>query len=116
MASATQPDLPKVIIELDRTNYLLWKSHLLPIFNGSDLMGMINGTITEDSNPTINLAFLEWKKKDQLFSRAFTSQTNARYYQIKHDLSTIRKGSKSVTEYMDRIRLLTYELLLFNNQ
>ncbi|KAK0597068.1 hypothetical protein LWI29_021511 [Acer saccharum] len=153
MASATQsaplfPKLPKVIIKLDRTNYLLWKSQLLPIFYGSDLMGMIDGTvsapsetITVDSNPTINPEFLAWKKKDQLLlswlhttmtpqvfaqvinyttahstwqalARAFTSQTNARYYQIKHDLSTIRKGSKSVTEYMDRIRLLTDELSL----
>ncbi|KAK0602720.1 hypothetical protein LWI29_036303 [Acer saccharum] len=153
MASATQstplfPKLPKVIIKLDHTNYLLWKSQLLPIFYGSDLMGMIDGTvsapsetITVDSNPTINPEFLAWKKKDQLLlswlhttmtpqvfaqvinyttahstwqalARAFTSQTNARYYQIKHDLSTIRKGSKSVTEYMDRIRLLTDELSL----
>jgi hypothetical protein len=48
----------------------------------------------------------------EALSRAYTSQTNARYYQFKHDLSTIRKGSSSITEYMDRIRLLSDELSL----
>ncbi|KAI9185046.1 hypothetical protein LWI28_003659 [Acer negundo] len=59
-------------------------------------MGMIDGTVSAPSE-TITVD---------------SNQTNARYYQIKHDLSTIRKGSKSVTEYMDRIRLLTDELSL----
>ncbi|KAK0584750.1 hypothetical protein LWI29_017933 [Acer saccharum] len=151
MASETSPlipKLPKVIIKLDRTNYLLWKSQLLPIFYGSDTIGMIDGTISApsetivvDSKTICNPAYSKWKKNDQLLlswlhttmtpavfaqvinyktahstwealSRAYTSQTNARYYQIKHDLSTIRKGSSSITEYMDRIRLLSDELSL----
>lgn len=48
----------------------------------------------------------------EALDRAYTSQTNARYYQIKHDLSNIRKGSYSITKYMDRIRRLTDELSL----
>lgn len=94
-----------------------------------------------DSKTVPNPAYLEWKKKDQILlswlhttmrptvfarvigyktarstwealDRAYTSQTNARYYQIKHDLYNIRKGSYSITEYMDRIRRLTDELSL----
>jgi hypothetical protein len=48
----------------------------------------------------------------EALDRAYTSQTNARYYQIKHYLFNIRKGSYSITEYMDRIRRLTDELSL----
>lgn len=45
-------------------------------------------------------------------NRSYTSQTNARYYQIKNDLATIRKGSFSIFEYIERIRQLTNELSL----
>lgn len=91
-----------------------------------------------DLNPAYSSS---WKKKDQILlswlhttirptvfaqvigyktarstwealDRAYTSQTNARYYQIKHYLFHIRKGSYSITEYMDRIRRLTDELSL----
>ncbi|KAL5705543.1 hypothetical protein ACHQM5_023836 [Ranunculus cassubicifolius] len=97
--------------------------------------------ITIDDKIVVNPSFLEWKKKDQrllswlhrtltppIFAqvigyktsrslweglhKAYTSQTNARYYQIKNELSNIRKGSSSISDYMDRIRQLTDELSL----
>ncbi|KAF5198851.1 hypothetical protein FRX31_011562 [Thalictrum thalictroides] len=40
------------------------------------------------------------------------SQTNARYYQIKHELSNMKKGSSTISEYMDRIKMLSGELSL----
>ncbi|KAL5699282.1 hypothetical protein ACHQM5_030210 [Ranunculus cassubicifolius] len=98
-------------------------------------------TITVMGKPVPNPSFLEWKKMDQIllswlhrtlttsvFSqvtayktsrslwealhRSYTSQTNARYFQIKSELATIRKGSSSISEYIDRIRQLTDELSL----
>ncbi|KAF5205169.1 hypothetical protein FRX31_005246 [Thalictrum thalictroides] len=98
-------------------------------------------TIMVDNKTISNPAFLEWKKKDQILlswmhttmthavfaqvinyttaqstwealNRSYTSHTNARYYQIKHELATLKKGSSSITDYMDQIRQLTDELSL----
>ncbi|KAF6149889.1 hypothetical protein GIB67_008610 [Kingdonia uniflora] len=121
------PNLAQVAIKLTKTNFLLWKSQLLLILYRTDMLGMVDGTlsapdetITMNSKTTINLEFLERKKKDQILlswlhatitisvfaqmvgyktsrvpldtiQQAYTSQTYARYYQIKYELSNIRK-------------------------
>ncbi|PIA30120.1 hypothetical protein AQUCO_05700086v1 [Aquilegia coerulea] len=125
------PNLSQVAIKLDRTNYLLWKSQLLPILYGTDMLSMVDGTISTpqevvavNATTVINPKFIEWKKKDQILlswihatltppvfaqvvgyktaretwealDRAYMSQTNARYYQIKHELSNMKKAKAS---------------------
>lgn len=38
-------NLSHVAIKLDRSNYVLWKSQLLPILYGTDMLSMVDGTI-----------------------------------------------------------------------
>lgn len=112
---------------------------MLSMVDGTSYVPAENITINGKVIP--NPSFLEWKKKDQILwswlhrtmstpvfyqviayktsrslweslNRSYTSQTNARYYQIKNDLATIRKGSFSISEYIERIRQLTNELSL----
>ncbi len=62
-----------VSIELDETNYLLWRSQFVPILVANDLYGYVDGSITPP--PTIinstegkespNPDFLSWRKTDQ---------------------------------------------------
>ena len=118
---------------------ILYGSDMMSMVDGTT--SAPSETVMVDSKTVPNPAYLEWKKKDQILlswlhttmrptvfaqvigyktarstwealDRAYTSQTNARYYQIKHYLFNIRKGSYSITEYMDRIRRLTDELSL----
>lgn len=102
---------------------ILYGSDMMSMVDGTT--SAPSETVMVDSKTVPNPAYLEWKKKDQILlswlhttmrptvfaqvigyktarstwealDRAYTSQTNARYYQIKHYLLNIRKGSYSV--------------------
>ncbi|KAF6149897.1 hypothetical protein GIB67_008618 [Kingdonia uniflora] len=59
------PNLAQVTIKLDKTNYMLWKSQLLPILYETNILQMVDGTtsppeemITVESKTIINHEFL----------------------------------------------------------
>lgn len=65
-------------IKLDRNNYIIWKSQLLPVLRGHDLEGYVDGTHKcpsrmisssseeNSSQATVNPAYNSWIKQDQL--------------------------------------------------
>ncbi|KAF6157905.1 hypothetical protein GIB67_015221 [Kingdonia uniflora] len=64
-------NLAQVAIKLDKTNYMLWKSQLLTILYGTNMLQMVDGTnsspeemIMVESDKVINPEIFEWKKMD----------------------------------------------------
>ena len=68
--------LPSVSIKLDRTNYLFWKSQILPTVKAHDLESFLLNTKLKpkeyiadstDANqsPQINPAYVFWRRTDQ---------------------------------------------------
>ena len=69
--------LPPVLIKLDRTNYLFWKSQILPTLRAHDLESFLLSTKlkpekyiadsadADQSSPRINPAYISWIRIDQ---------------------------------------------------
>ena len=60
--------LPPVGVKLDRSNYVLWKSQVLPIVQAYDLEGFLFGTKTHPSESlgdSANPDFVHWHRLDQ---------------------------------------------------
>lgn len=72
---------PSNLIKLDRHNFVLWKSQILPVLRGHDLEGYADGSLlcspkftagsSSDTNLNkaeviLNSAYLAWIKQDQL--------------------------------------------------
>ena len=75
-AMAMPSALPSVSIKLDRTNYLFWKSQILPAMRAHDLESFLLNTKLKpeeyiadstdaDQSPQINLAYVFWRRTDQ---------------------------------------------------
>ncbi|KAI4331764.1 hypothetical protein L6164_016721 [Bauhinia variegata] len=65
--------LSQAAVKLDRTNYVLWKSLILPIIRRYKLEGCIIGTkacpnqfVQEGGQQKSNPEFEEWRAQDQL--------------------------------------------------
>ncbi|KAK2447644.1 hypothetical protein QL285_006983 [Trifolium repens] len=98
MASAVNSnnknDLPSsVSVKLDRNNYPLWKSLVLPVVRGCKLDGYMLGTkscpeeftTSSDSSKIINPAFEEWQANDQrLLGWMLNSMTTEIATQLLH--------------------------------
>ncbi|GAV62079.1 UBN2_3 domain-containing protein [Cephalotus follicularis] len=74
-------------IKLTSTNYLIWRSQLLALLRGYDLLSFVDGTTQppmktlDDGSP--NLAYTAWQKQDQLLlSWLFSSLTESIYAQV----------------------------------
>ena len=77
MASESSYHLPfntlihTIIIELSSSNYLLWKSQLLPLLESKDMRGYVDGTMVPPpcfepkTSSTLNPKYLAWKATDQ---------------------------------------------------
>lgn len=77
-----------VPIKLDRQNYLMWKSQVLPSIRGNELEGFINSTkpcpnkflvvVADDqtAETTVNPEYALWKKQDQLLLSWLLSSMN----------------------------------------
>ena len=77
-----------VPIKLDRQNYLMWKSQVLPSIHGNELEGFINSTkpcpnkflvVAVDDQTvevTVNPEYALWKKHDQLLLSWLLSSMN----------------------------------------
>lgn len=97
MDSAANPNQKNALtslcsVKLDRKNYMLWKSLVLPLIRGSKLDGYIFGTkecpekfITEGSTKKNNPAYEEWSTTDQqLLGWLFNSMTEEVATQLLH--------------------------------
>ncbi|KAL4203708.1 hypothetical protein AMTRI_Chr01g129330 [Amborella trichopoda] len=89
-----------------------------PYFGSTDILSLVDGTFVPPNEHVES--YTAWKKRDHLLLSwlhatlistifvqvigAFTSQTNARLYQVKHELSNLRKGSLTISEYMEKIK------------
>ena len=72
-----------ITIKLSSSNYLLWKSQLLPLLESQDMLGYVDGTMvppprfepeTSSSSSTLNPKYLAWRAADQrLLSPALLS-------------------------------------------
>ena len=77
--------LPHFSIKLDRTNYLFWKSKILPTLRAHDLESFLLGTILKleeyisdsvdanQSSPRINPAYVSWIRIDKFVMSWFLS-------------------------------------------
>lgn len=68
------------LIKLDRNNYILWRSQILPTLRGHDLEGYINGTHKcpskfaandptkegSSADTTVSATYIAWRRQDQL--------------------------------------------------
>ncbi|KAL6318156.1 hypothetical protein AAG906_035661 [Vitis piasezkii] len=62
-----------ITIKISSSNYLLWKSQLLPLLESQDLLGYVDGTLVPPpcfeptTSTTLNTKYLTWKAADQFF-------------------------------------------------
>ncbi|RVW33283.1 Retrovirus-related Pol polyprotein from transposon RE1 [Vitis vinifera] len=60
-----------ITIKLSSSNYLLWKSQLLPLLESQDLLGYVDGTLVPpprfepETSTTLSTKYLAWKAADQ---------------------------------------------------
>ncbi|RVW88466.1 Retrovirus-related Pol polyprotein from transposon RE1 [Vitis vinifera] len=60
-----------ITIKLSSSNYLLWKSQLLPLLESQDLLGYVDGTLVPPprfepaTSTTLSTKYLAWKAADQ---------------------------------------------------
>ena len=60
-----------ITIKLSSSNYLLWKSQLLPLLESPDMLGYVDGTrvpplhFEPETSSTLNTKYLVWKVADQ---------------------------------------------------
>ena len=65
------PMIHMVTIKLSSSNYLLWKSQLLPLLESQELLGHVDGTLAPPprfapaDSQTLNIKHLAWKNTDQ---------------------------------------------------
>ncbi|KAF4384398.1 hypothetical protein F8388_004631 [Cannabis sativa] len=129
-------------VKLDRSNFLAWKSQVIPTVIGHGLDDILLGGHSPPErlvNGQTNPEFTIWKRKDQLllswlrssmsesvlgslaqFQSSYTawraleqryaSQSKARILQIKSQLSTIQKGNLSISDYLDKVKILADSL------
>ncbi|KAF4403314.1 hypothetical protein G4B88_007960 [Cannabis sativa] len=129
-------------VKLDRSNFLAWKSQVIPTVIGHGLDDILLGGISPPEklvNGQSNPEFTIWKRKDQLLlswlrssmsesvlgslaqfqssysawralEQRYASQSKARILQIKSQLSTIQKENLSISDYLDKVKLLADSL------
>jgi hypothetical protein len=79
-----------ITIKLSATNFLLWKSQLIPLLQCQGCIGFIDGSLqqpnetitTTDGTSTVNPEFLEWKLKDQRILSLFCHLSQKKPWQL----------------------------------
>ena len=133
--------LPPVSVKLDRSNYVLWKSQVLPIVQAYDLEGFLLGTKTQPSESLGNSAnpdFVHWHRLDQfllsllltvtksmignLFSisyaiwktleQLFSTKSKAQILNLRFLLQPTKKGSMSVENYFLKMKSVAHDLMV----
>uniref|UniRef100_A0A2N9HZY2 Reverse transcriptase Ty1/copia-type domain-containing protein n=1 Tax=Fagus sylvatica TaxID=28930 RepID=A0A2N9HZY2_FAGSY len=101
-----------ITIKLTRENYLLWKAQVVPYLRGQHLFQFVDGSFTipqpiiiassDDASTTlINPEFTQWQLQDQIVLSALISSLSEKViaHVIHYQLSTLRKGSTSISDF-----------------
>ena len=117
-----------VTVKLSSTNFLLWRSQVVPLLQCQKYYGYIDGSTLMPSATTDSTAYNLWKQNDQLvmslllsslteealsitigfttsrdiwnaIETAFSHKSKARELQIKDELHLMKRGSRSISEY-----------------
>jgi hypothetical protein len=134
--------------KLDSTNYMIWKVQITAILDAYSMLDHIDGSIpqprefliSESGVPSVNLAFLAWKKRDKAFltllystlsspviamvvgkntsqevwntlEERFTSTARSNVLNLKLELQSIKKGgNESITAFLQRIKTVRDKL------
>ncbi|XP_075103758.1 uncharacterized protein LOC142178326 [Nicotiana tabacum] len=126
------------IIKLDRNNYVLWRSQVLPTLRGHDLEGYMDGSCEcppkfiqgsgSDTN-TVESLLLSWLLPSLTegvlaqvvgcttsqevwvsLETMFASQSRARLMQLRLQLQTTKKGSSTMVNYLQKMKTLADNL------
>jgi hypothetical protein len=161
--SSPVPNLPQQLsnsnqfstVKLDRDNYILWTTQVVPYLEGHSLYGYITGetpapakeiassasSSTTPTTPTMiaNPAYALWYQQDKLIlstlistlsnsvlpyavgiktsrevwltlERMFASESQARIVQIRYQLTSLKKGALTITDYYQKARILAQTL------
>uniref|UniRef100_A0A803P3U5 Retrovirus-related Pol polyprotein from transposon TNT 1-94-like beta-barrel domain-containing protein n=1 Tax=Cannabis sativa TaxID=3483 RepID=A0A803P3U5_CANSA len=95
-------------IKLDRTHFLAWKSQVLPTVIGHELDEILLTNLSHASPQCYTSFNAVWTALEQKFS----SQSKARLLQLKSQLSNIQKGNQSISDYVDKIKVLCDSLAI----
>ncbi|KAF5447766.1 hypothetical protein F2P56_033290 [Juglans regia] len=103
--------------KLTKDNYTTWKAQIVPYLLGFDLFGYVDGTIPKPSatlpstsstdnfvSSSPNPAHAQWIRQDALIL--------TRAVHLRSQLSTIRKGSQTATDYFFTVKKITDELAI----
>uniref|UniRef100_A0A2N9F2E7 Integrase catalytic domain-containing protein n=1 Tax=Fagus sylvatica TaxID=28930 RepID=A0A2N9F2E7_FAGSY len=134
--------------KLDSTNYMIWKVQITAILDAYSMLDHIDGSIpqprefliSESGVPSVNPAFLAWKKRDKAFltllystlsspviamvvgkntsqevwntlEERFTSTARSNVLNLKLELQSIKKGgNESITAFLQRIKTVRDKL------
>ena len=85
-----------ISIKLSSSNYLLWKSQLLPLFESQDMLGYVDGTMVPpprfepETSSTHNPKYLAWRAADQRLLYLLLSSLTVEAIAVVVGLSTAR--------------------------
>ncbi|KAE8726678.1 hypothetical protein F3Y22_tig00006570pilonHSYRG00202 [Hibiscus syriacus] len=110
-----------VTIKFSSSNYLLWKSQLLPLIESQGLLGHVDDTFMSPplfdppTSQTPNNKYLAWKATDQrLLSILLSSLTDhcskAHELHLKYDLQLMKRDTRFVTAYARAFKTLCDQL------
>ena len=85
-----------ITIKLSSSNYLLWKSQLLSLFESQDMLGYVDGTMVppprfeSETSSTLNPKYLAWRAADQQLLCLLLSSLTEEAMAVVVGLSTAR--------------------------
>ena len=85
-----------ITIKLSSSNYLLWKSQLLPLLESQDMLGYVDGTMVPpprfepETSSTLNPKYLAWRAADQRLLCLLLSSLTEEAMAVVIGLSTAR--------------------------
>lgn len=118
--------------KLDDTNFLLWKSQVLPMIRGHGLLSFLDGTAPNSGSEP-------WNRQDQLIlawilsslgssilpqaincqtsadlwsmvHRVYSAQSQSKMLDLKSKLQTLQKGDLSCSEYLNSLTAIALQL------
>lgn len=126
--------------KLDDSNFLLWKSQVVPVIRGHGLLPYLDGTISADSSSASSSMHHEnCVRQDQLIlawllaslgstvlpqaigcktsadlwgmvHRMYSNQSQSRVLELKLKLQTLKKGDLSCSEYLNSLTAVALQL------
>ncbi|KAK8957728.1 hypothetical protein KSP39_PZI001284 [Platanthera zijinensis] len=128
-----------VSIRLKSTNYLPWKTQVLPVLRSLGLVGFIDGSATRPDPDDLSPNAVQWHRLDQMvlawltnsLSEAAVTQigtcatsaevwhslevlygtlTRSQILQLKTELQSMTKGALSMADYVQRVKSISQNL------